>query len=451
MAGIGWKLEKLLERESLGGAVGAFLTGVAVTSGPWLLTTLVLVLMRLAAVRHGDPGIFEVERVITLVYATVLVLSAPIDIVLSRFASDRVYEDRADAIAAPLRRALTATLLLFAVVGALDMLLIGADRVVAAGGVVLAVVVGGQWLLLSAAGGLGSPATILRAFAAGAPVSIIAATAMARIPALGAAGYLYGFAAGQIVTLGVLLWGTLRCLPAEEDESARLGPAFRDYAVLAAAAMLLQAGIWVDKLVVFLGRGGAVASVYAALAAIAWLSVVPTCAYLFLQVETRFYRRFRAYYAAVERGSSLSELEAAAAAIRVEATRVLAGTAAVQVIVTGLARLLAPRIVEALGMRAAGDQALRVLLLGATLQVVALCATLMLYYFDFRSEALAAAVVLLVGNGVFTTVGLGLVPLGTGYVLGCAASVGVALALLRSRLGTLLRDTYQSQPYGASA
>lgn len=451
MAGIGFKLEKLLERDSLGGAVGAFLTGVAVTSGPWLLTTLVLVLMRLTAIRHGDPGIFQVERAITLVYATVLVLSAPIDIVLSRFASDRVYERRADCIAAPLRRALTATLIGFAVVGVVNMTMIGAGWRLGVGGVILSVAVGGQWLLLSAAGGLGSPAVILRAFAGGAPVSIIAAAALAREPDLGAAGYLYGFAAGQVVTLGLLLWGTQRCLPAEEDESARLGPAFRTYAVLAVAAMLLQAGIWIDKLIVFLFHGGTVASVYAALAAIAWLSVVPTCAFLFVQVETRFYRSFRGYYAAVERGASLAEIEAAAAAIRTEAGRVLAGTAAVQVMVTGLALLLAPRIVEALGLRAAGDEALRVLLLGATLQVVALCATLMLYYFDFRTEALAAAVVLLLGNGLFTTAGLGIMPLGSGYVLGCAASVTVALLLLRSRLATLLRDTYQSQPYGASA
>ena len=49
MAGIGWKLERLLERGSLGSALGAYLTGVAVTSGPWLLTTLVLVAMRAGA------------------------------------------------------------------------------------------------------------------------------------------------------------------------------------------------------------------------------------------------------------------------------------------------------------------------------------------------------------------------------------------------------------------
>ena len=84
--------------------MGAYLTGVAVTSGPWLITTLVLVLLRVSALRTGIAGIYQVELVITIVYATVLVFSAPANIVMSRFASDRMYEERADQIAAPLRR-----------------------------------------------------------------------------------------------------------------------------------------------------------------------------------------------------------------------------------------------------------------------------------------------------------------------------------------------------------
>ena len=42
MAGIGWKLQRLIDRGSLAGTIGAYLTGVAVTSAPWLLTTAVL-------------------------------------------------------------------------------------------------------------------------------------------------------------------------------------------------------------------------------------------------------------------------------------------------------------------------------------------------------------------------------------------------------------------------
>ena len=32
MAGIGWKLQRLIDRGSLAGTIGAYLTGVAVTS-----------------------------------------------------------------------------------------------------------------------------------------------------------------------------------------------------------------------------------------------------------------------------------------------------------------------------------------------------------------------------------------------------------------------------------
>ena len=90
MAGIGWRLEKMMAGDSLAGTLGAFLTGVAVTSGPWLLTTLVLVIVRITAASSGTLAALKVEQVITVVYATVIVLSAPLDIVLSRYAADRV-------------------------------------------------------------------------------------------------------------------------------------------------------------------------------------------------------------------------------------------------------------------------------------------------------------------------------------------------------------------------
>ena len=45
----------------------------------------------------------------------------------------------------------------------------------------------------------------------------------------GGAGYLFGFAAGQLVTLALLVRGVARALPAATDETARLYPAFVEY------------------------------------------------------------------------------------------------------------------------------------------------------------------------------------------------------------------------------
>lgn len=449
MAGIGWRLERLMERDSLSGSLGAFLTGVAVTSGPWLLTTLVLVLVRISAASSGSLGAQEVEQVITVVYATVIVLSAPIDIVLSRYAADRVYEKRRDQIAAPLRTIVSVCLLGFTVVGAIAMALAGFPRALAAPGTVLAAIVAAQWLLLSAAGGLSSPGIIVRAFAFGAPISVVAAYGLARLEPFGASGYLYGYGAGQLVTLALLLHGTMRALPEEEDEDTTILPAFREYWMLAAAAFAFHAGLWVDKIVLYLG-GAAVAPLYAACAAIAWLSVVPAAAFLFVTIETVFHRRFRAYYAALHAGASLAELERLCADLRLEVERTLRGTSAVQAGVTLLAVMAAPSIVGALSLPPDYGVTLAWLFVGAGLQVVAVSTTLLLYYFDFRREALATASAQLVTNGLLTfAFGPSSNVVGLGYAIACAITCVVSIVLLRRRMAGLLGRTFQSQPFAS--
>lgn len=450
MAGIGWRLEKLIDRDSLGSMLGAFLTGVAVTSGPWLLTTAVLVLMRISAVGSGSIAVNEAERVITIVYAIVIVLSAPIDIVFSRYAADRVYERRRDQIGGPLHAVLAISLCAFTVLGGVAMAVADVPLALAVPGTVLAAIVGAQWLLLSVAGGLSSPGIILRAFAAGAPASVLAAIGFSRIPAIGATGYLYGYGAGQLITLGLLLWGTLRALPAEEDPEASIKPALRDYWLLSAAAFAFHAGLWVDKLAVYLQSGGDAAAQYAATAAVSWLSVVPAAAYLFVQIETVFARRFRAYYSALHTGASLAELERLARDLSLEVFRVLRGTAAIQACVTLVCLAAAPSVNGALHLSLTGPGPLMWLLLGAGLQVIAVSTTLLLYYFDFRREAFVGALAQLVANGLFTlAAGSHPALLGAGYAAACALTCAISIVLLKKRMSGLLERTFQSQPYAS--
>ncbi len=417
------------------------------TSGPWLLTTLVLVVMHVTAIHAGEPAVEHAELIITVVYATAVVLGAPLDIVLSRFASDRVYERRRDRIAAPLRRALAASLLLFTAIGAGAMALLGPPLELAIPGALLATVVGGQWLLLSAAGGLGSPGIILRSFAVGAVISAGASLALSRPYMLDAPGYLIGFGLGQLIALSMLLVGTLRALPHEEDEDAAVLPAYREYWMLAAAAFAFHAGLWVDKLIVRLLGGAQIASTYAAAAAVAWLSVIPACAYVFVKVETLFHRRFRAFYGALHAGAALGELDRLARDLRGEVVRTLRGAIAVQACVTLICLGLAPHIASALELGDTGTRMLQWLLVGVAPQMLALTAALLLYYFDFRGAALASALTQLSANIAATLwIGTG-ADLGAGYVIACTAACVVATGLLLARVSRLLLHTFQSQPY----
>jgi polysaccharide biosynthesis protein PelG len=440
----------LIDRGSLSGTLGAYLTGVAVTSAPWLLTTAVLTSLRLSARSFGAGEFRLVEQTVTLVYALTVILGAPIDVVLSRHASDRLYDARLDAIAAPLRRGLAATVVGFAVVGAAVMAIVGVPLAFAIPGTALTVVVGAQWLMLSVCGGLSSPKVVLSAFAVGAPVSVLVALVLGRGLGLGALGYLYGFGAGQLCSLVVLLVGVLRVLPETTDESERAWPAFVEYKLLAISAFAYHLSIWADKPLIWLLAGTAPAALYTASAALAWFSVIPAFAWIYVQIETVFHERFRAFYSSLEGGGTLASLQERAARVRAEAFRILRGAALVQGAVTLLGFMAGPLVFKLAGLPLVGLPMYRLALLGAAMQMMTLLTLLLLYYFDLRREALTVAIVLLVAELAFTFIcWRAQLPPGLGYALGTTVSCLLGLGLVRRRLRTLLVDTFQSQPFGA--
>src|SRR4029077_20200155 len=115
---------------------------------------------------------------------------------------------------------------------------------------------------------------------------LLGAVAGSRAVPIGAVGYLAGFCAGQLLTLALLLRGVARAIPPGADESARLGPAFSEYRLLALSALAYYLSIWADKLVVYLVMGGTAAAFYAAIAAVAWFSVSPAFAWIYATAET---------------------------------------------------------------------------------------------------------------------------------------------------------------------
>jgi uncharacterized membrane protein len=450
MAGIGWKLQRMIDRGSLAGTIGAYLTGVAVTSAPWLLTTAVLTSLRLSS-RHAGDDFALIERFLTIVYAVTVVLSAPMHVVVSRYTADRLYDHHVEKIGAPLRRATAVTVAGFALVGLGIVTLLHLPLRLAVVGAPLTAIIGTQWLMLSVGGGMTSPIVVLRAFVIGAPLSLLGALALSNVPQLEDVGYLYGFTAGQLTTLVVLIHGVARAIPGRADETARLWPAFTEYRLLALSALAYYVSIWADKLIVYLVMGGDAAAFYAAIAAVAWFSVIPAFAWIYVQIETAFYRRFRTFYADLETGAPLRQLREGAEAISEEARRILRGAALVQAAASGVAIIAAPAIVRAVGLSPDATPLFRLAAVGAALQVITLLEVLLLYYFDLRRDALLVSAGLLAGEAALTLAAwaAGWPPV-LGYLLACGTTAALGFVLVKRRLGTLVLDTFQSQPFGVA-
>lgn len=450
MAGIGWKLQRMIDRGSLAGTIGAYLTGVAVTSAPWLLTTAVLTSLRLVARRSGADFAI-IERFLTVVYAVTVVLSAPVHVVVSRYTADRLYDHHVEKIGAPLRRATAVTLLGFALTGIVLVVLMRLPLNLAVVGAPLCAIIGAQWLMLSVGGGMTSPVVVLQAFGVGAPLSLLGAWVLDKSFGFGGAGYLYGFALGQLATLAMLVQGVARAVPGKADESARLLPAFREYRLLALSALAYYISIWADKIVVYLVMGGDAAAFYAAIAAVAWFSVIPAFAWIYVQIETSFYQRFRAFYADIEVGAPLRQLKERADRISVEAKRILRGAGIVQASATGIAIAAAPLLVKVVGLSPNATPLFRMAAIGAAAQMLTLLEVLLLYYFDLRRDALIISTGLLAGEAALTLAAwaAGWFPI-FGYVIACALTATAGVILVRRRLSTLVLDTFQSQPFGVA-
>jgi uncharacterized membrane protein len=168
-----------------------------------------------------------------------------------------------------------------------------------------------------------------------------------------------------------------------------------------------------------------------------------------VQIETVFYRRFRAFYGGVGSGAPLTVLRRKASQVTDEAMRILRGAALVQGIMLAVTLLAAPIVMRLAALPNSAVGAFRLAALGASLQLMSLLEILLLYYFDLRREAVALSLTLFSAELGFVTAAhaLGLSP-AYGYALACATAAVTGLALVRARLTTLVADTFQTQPYG---
>ena len=446
MAGIGWRLERLMHR-GVSGAVTAYATGAAVMALPWILTTAVLASLPMI-LGQGKSAIDGAETVVNVAMAVALLVAGPIQIVLSRYAADRLYDGRVHAIEAPLCRGMAATFILCAIPALLVLLTLGLPIRSAVWGAALAAAVGAQWTALSVGNGLCSPALVLGAVCAGSVLSFGLAAFLVAVAGLGVPGYLLGLIMGQCLSLAMLLAGILRSLPLEAYDRARLLPSFRDYALLAGAGLAFNASLWVDKLIAWRLAGSEAAALHTSASTLAWFSAIPCLAWVFVEVETRFHRQFQAFYRELEGGASLPELGAGVRSLLDETSRLLRGAASVQLGVTAFLQLAADPLARWMGTRPEAVVPFRWLLVGAGAQSLGLLGLILLYYFDLRREACFAASGLLLAIASCTLLASGSnLPPSLGTALGCLLGAALVWQLVFRGVSAVLEHTLLGQPY----
>ncbi|MCB1737037.1 MAG: exopolysaccharide Pel transporter PelG [Gammaproteobacteria bacterium] len=451
MAGIGFVLRKLANRDDLAGIFQGYLYAAIISSGPWLFTIICIG----ALVTIGSQFLYQAELInfrIIIIYnfAFSLVLSAPVFMIATRYLADLIYAEQVERATGMYLGALT---VLFGAQGLIVVPfyygyaeLLPLERF---GAVANYFLITGIWLGSVFVTALKDYQMVTRTFAFGMMLSLIATLFLA--PVLGSAGMLLGFNAGLMVIFFSLSARVFAEYPDPPEKPFAFLGHFRRYWEIALSGLIYNLAIWVDKWIMWfspereLHPNGLISSPdYDSAMFLAYLSVVPAMALFTFSIETRFYERYLRFYQDVNKHATYDRLAFDHAQIWDAMSNAARGLMVLQVTLTVVILMFAPQLLDLLGISFMQLGAFRFGVLGAMFHIFALFLMTVLSYFDVRRQTLSVAAFFLVSNALLSglSLHLGVAWYGFGYAVSAILTFAFAYALATRHMLNLPYQTF---------
>ncbi|NYI00993.1 exopolysaccharide Pel transporter PelG [Cupriavidus plantarum] len=456
MAGIGFELRKMLRRDSLTGMLSAYAYAGVISSGPWVLSIVGILLIGLLSIGFVVPGLLITQFQVSVTYliAVSLILTGPMQLSFTRFTSDRLFE-RKDHLILPNFHAVA--LLVTGLSGAIGVacaVFLFPEQSVLYRLLMVAgfVIMSNIWIAVIFLSGMKQYKAIVWTFLVGYAITVLAALALR---GRGLEGLLGGFVIGQLCLLVGMITLIYRNYTSQRFMSFEVFHRKNLYPSLVIIGLLYNLGIWLDKFMFWYAPstgqqviGPLHASIiYDIPVFLAYLAIIPGMAVFLVRIETDFVEYYDAFYNAVRGGSSLEHIEDMRNTM-VQTIRLgLYEIVKVQAIAALVLVVIGRWILAVLGISELYLPLLYVDVIGASLQVVLLGVLNIYFYLDRRREVLLLTGTFVVLNFVLTRLTLELGPAwyGYGFAVSLLLVVALALYLLDRKLDRLEYETYMLQ------
>lgn len=428
MAGIGFALRKLLVREELSSILTGFFLSAIVAAGPWILTSVGLLIIGSAgAASFDDYGHYlQFRSLVTFLFAATLILTSPLQIPLTRYLADRFYGKEYGAVRSLLFTAIGIALIPGIPIGILGLYFLHLPLLKSLATFDLYLVLTALWITTGFISTLRDYNAVGLAFLLGNAASIEGVLLGAKHG--GVTGALIGYTFGQGVILTLLLVRFLIEFPGK-IRWERTGASFIflrwDLTIL---GLFLSLGIWIDKILYWYGPGSTPVIGFIRMNKnydigmfFALLVIIPTLALFIAYFETGFYEQYRFYFSVIHGGYPFREIERAKERMVLFLRRALAFIIKIQGSITLLVLMNAHHILSFFHSDLLSLPIFRIGSMGALLQVMFVLETTLLLYLNRGDIVLKLALVLFFAN-LFLTLGLmrlGFRFEGMGYFLSC--------------------------------
>lgn len=452
MAGIGFELRRILSRDSYTATLRAYVYAGLISSGPWVLSILSVMLVGVFSLGMMMPEILVRQFLVTVTYlmASSLIVTGGLQLLFTRFVSDRLFERRYDIILPNLLGILLLVTLGSGVLGVIVLTTLF-DQPLMYRLLVLAnfVTLCNLWLVIIFISGMKAYNRILLVMLVGYSVMVASAFVL-RVLALD--GLLMALLIGHCSLLFLFLYDILREYRAEKLIAFDFMKKRNVFVGLLVTGLCYNLGIWIDKILFWFNDGTSNAVIGPLRASVlydlpiflAYLAIIPGMAVFLVRIETDFAEWYDRLFSAIREGETLQHIRELKVEMTLSIRQGLLEIFKIQGLTVVLLVLFAPTLLEWLNISSYYLPLFYVDLIGVSIQLVFMALLNVFFYLDKRALAMELCVLFVLLNAALTLLSLHLGPsfFGYGFTLSLLACVLLGLQRLTTALDDLEYNTF---------
>jgi uncharacterized membrane protein len=452
MAGIGFRLRELTNTETLTGLVLAYGFAGVIGSGPWVLSIVGILLIGIINTENTNTPYYVEQFQISVTYlmAISLIVTSPLQLMVTRFIADRLYEKQDEQVLPNLTGAIFVVVAVSGTLATLCLIYLFTGSVLyrllmLAGLVILSTI----WIVVIVLSGLKAYREILLAFFVGYGTTVWTSV---ELRAYELEGLLSGFVLGHALLLFMLLVVVFRSYSKGRViafDFLRRGQIFPS---LALTGFLYNLGIWADKFIFWFNPQTSnviipplrASQIYDLPIFLAYLSIIPGMAVFLLRMETDFVEKYTEFYRAINGGAPLKPILRIYEEMVLTIRRGFVEIFKVQGMTIIILLAIGDRLLAWVGISPFYSVLLNIDLVAVGVQVLLLAVLNVLFYFDYRKDALYLCLLCFTSNVVFTLASQYVGPAfyGYGFALSMVTTTLVGMIIVSKRLSRLVYETF---------
>ncbi|MBF0493998.1 MAG: exopolysaccharide Pel transporter PelG [Candidatus Omnitrophica bacterium] len=454
MAGIGFRLQKILQKDTYIDTIKAYFYSALIFSGPWILS-----IFSLFALGYFNPKSIDTYELVffktTIVYifAFSLIFAGVLYVSLNRYISDKLYLKEAEMVVPILNSVTLLVLVCQFAAGWLFFHFQGERAYLCFISALVYAVISMVWVLLIFLSALRDYRIIAAIYFLGSAVTVGAALFLGNI--FGLEGYFTGYFLGHFLIVVLFASRVFIEFPSNKIFDSDFFAFLFKNKTLVFTGVLYNMAIWIDKIIFWFSPKALIVRpclrtmpIYDSSVFLAYLTIIPALSIFVVEVETDFYLKYRDFYSAVLEKAPYSSIKRAKTRMSESLRRSLTFVIITQGVISLLAVTFAPWIVNSAGLEPEQIPIFRITTLGAYVHSLVLILFLIISYFDFQRLALAVALTFVLSNAVFTYCTLNMaVPFwGYGYFFSALLTLAYAFYTFDFKYKRLEYITFALQP-----